>query len=412
MATFKPVIFRSKNDTHNKVDGTTNIKIRIYHNGDSQYIQTDYYVAPDAMSKSGEILDTWPDSDSLNYELGRIVQQYRKAVLQLGSNKLTRISCNSLKNYLVKFVDPKSECIDFVGFSREIIENTDKKKTANWYADSLNALIWFYKTERIDISDIISSRLNEMVKQLRRKGPGGKPLEPGSINNYLRGIRALFNKCKLEYNDDDLGIIKIPHDPFKKVKFPKYRRRRKNIGIVELQQIKNGKYDTFRMNLARDVFFMQFYLMGINIVDLYKLEPPVSGRVEYERSKTDTDNNEDAILLSIKVQPELEVLFNKYSSEGFLSDIKNRYSDVEYFNKAVNVGLKAICEELQIIKVTSNWSRHSWASIARNKAGASKADVDFCLGHVSHEYKMADIYIETDYGICDDMNRQVIDLLK
>lgn len=35
MATFKPVVFTTKN--HIKTDGTTNIKIRIYHNKDSQY---------------------------------------------------------------------------------------------------------------------------------------------------------------------------------------------------------------------------------------------------------------------------------------------------------------------------------------------------------------------------------------
>lgn len=41
------------------------------------------------------------------------------------------------------------------------------------------------------------------------------------------------------------------------------------------------------------------------------------------------------------------------------------------------------------------------ASLARNKAGIPKADIDFCLGHVNNDYKMADIYIDIDYSICD-----------
>ena len=40
MATFKAVVFTG--GKHLKQDGTTNIKIRIYHNGVSQYIPTEY----------------------------------------------------------------------------------------------------------------------------------------------------------------------------------------------------------------------------------------------------------------------------------------------------------------------------------------------------------------------------------
>lgn len=57
-------------------------------------------------------------------------------------------------------------------------------------------------------------------------------------------------------------------------------------------------------------------------------------------------------------------------------------------------------------------SRHSWASIARNKAGVPKADIDFCLGHVNNDYKMADIYIDIDYSVFDKSNRAVLDMLK
>ena len=81
--------------------------------------------------------------------------------------------------------------------------------------------------------------------------------------------------------------------------------------------------------------------------------------------------------------------------------------------KAVNKGLAQIADELNLhCKLTTNWIRHSWASIARNKADVPKADVDFCLGHVNNDYKMADIYIEIDYSIFDKSNRAVLDYLE
>jgi hypothetical protein len=116
--------------------------------------------------------------------------------------------------------------------------------------------------------------------------------------------------------------------------------------------------------------------------------------------------------LSIKVEPELQILLDKYSSNGFLTEIKNRFVDSDSFRSSVNKGLKIIGDVIGVPKLSSNWARHSWASIARNKAEITKSDIDFCLGHVSHEHKMADIYIDIDYSICDKANRKVLDLLK
>ena len=44
MATFKAIVFQT--GRHIKQDGTSNIKIRIYHNRESQYIATSYYIRP------------------------------------------------------------------------------------------------------------------------------------------------------------------------------------------------------------------------------------------------------------------------------------------------------------------------------------------------------------------------------
>lgn len=117
--------------------------------------------------------------------------------------------------------------------------------------------------------------------------------------------------------------------------------------------------------------------------------------------------------LSIKIMPELRLLIDKYSEGYLLSYFHTNYCNMNNFMRAVNIGLRDICAELRIDStVTTNWARHTWASLARNKAGVPKADVDFCLGHVNNDYKMADIYIDIDYGVCDRANRAVLDLLQ
>lgn len=411
MATFKAIVFRG--GKHLKQDGTSNIKIRIYHNGEPQYISTGYYVRPEEIDEAGRIVPQAENSEVMEYEVNGYIQKIRCEYLKLGQERTQLMTCMDLKQEIEKSMAPDAEFIDFAKFANTVIANTHKQKTADWYKGAMGVLCWYLKRTKIDIKMITSSMLNSMIKDLMRKGQNGAPLEPGSISNYIRAIRALYNKAKLYYNNEDYNIIRIPGDPFKKVEIPQYRRKKKNIDIHTLLRIRGCHPDKKRSEMARDVFMMLFYMMGININDLYSLSCERQGRIEYERSKTKTDKNMHQFALSIKVAPELRLLIDRYSEGYFLSYFHDNYCNLHNFLRAVNIGLKDICMELGIdSKITTNWARHTWASLARNKAGVPKADIDFCLGHVNNDYKMADIYIDIDYGVCDRANRAVLDLLQ
>lgn len=409
MATFKAVVFKG----HLKQDGTSNIKIRIYHNRESQYIPTVYYVRPEDMDNAGRIMLQVENREIMEYEINAYIQKIRKEYLKLGQERTQYMSCMDLKDEIEKSMAPDAEFIDFVEFSRMVIAQTNKEKTAEWYKTSLETLCWYTKRKKIDIKLITSRLLNDMIRDLFHSGPGGAPLEPGTVSNYVRGLRALYNKAKLHYNNEDYDIIRIPSDPFKKVQIPQYRKKRKNIDTQTLLRIRDCHPEKKRSRMARDVFMMMFYMMGININDLYSLSCERRGRIEYERAKTRTEKNMNQFALSIKITPELRLLIDKYSEGYLFSYFHTNYCNLNNFLRAVNNGLKDICAELRIdTPITTNWARHTWASLARNKAGVPKADVDFCLGHVNNDYKMADIYIDIDYSVCDRANRAVLDLLQ
>lgn len=413
MATFKAIVFNG--GRHIKQDGTTNIKIRIYHNGSAQYIPTDYFVNPLLMGDDGSIASSSPESETLNYEVTGLVQKFRGVYIKLGNNRTAKMTCSELKEELLKTASPESEYIDFVAFAKGIIAKTVKRKTANWYESSLNAFITFNGSGKIDVKDIKSKTLEAFMQYLATKPIKGSvhTMEPGSINNYLRGIRSLYNKAKKQYNNEDFDIIRIPNNPFNRISIPEYTRKRKNLQIDDIIRIRDAKFDRERTNMARDVFMMLFYLMGMNMNDFFAVAKENYGRIEYERSKVTTIDNKRRIPLSIRIEPELKPLLDYYSNGTFLSHFRMKYTDYNNFLKAVNKELKVIAKELCLgVPLSTNWARHSWASIARNKAHVAKADVDFCLGHVNNDYKMADIYIDIDYSVCDRANRLVLDLLK
>ena len=139
--------------------------------------------------------------------------------------------------------------------------------------------------------------------------------------------------------------------------------------------------------LARDVFMLSFFLVGMNTVDMFNA--PYSSR---------KNGREDNAEISIKIESEAERLMKKYADPGKvrLFSFYKLYGDSSTFNGAVNKGFKRVVqevnesiekeikeakskqekEELRVFLIpedTKAYSvRHSWATIVRNVLNISK----------------------------------------
>lgn len=188
------------------------------------------------------------------------------------------------------------------------------------------------------------------------------------VHNHMRDLRGLFNLVVKKYNKRSLGIIRIPHDPFEDytiVNPARSARKKKKLdrgqvlAIITCSAPAEG-----RMELARDLFKLSFYMCGMNAKDLYDLrdEDIVNGRVEYNRSKT-TGRRDDDAFISIKIVEQARPLLEKY-----LNVLRERYSTFENLDHALAKGMEQICKPLGWEqKANFYWARHSFATMARNK---------------------------------------------
>ena len=145
---------------------------------------------------------------------------------------------------------------------------------------------------------------------------------------------------------------------------PEYIRKRKSLPIDAIKRIRDARFDNPRTTMARDVFMMLFYLMGINMKDFFSLANETYGRVEYRRSKETTIDNKSYVPLSVRVEPELRPLLDYYSNGTFLSYFRMRYTDYNNFLKAVNKELKLVSKQLGLgVQLSTNWARHSLSLI-------------------------------------------------
>ena len=423
MATFKAVIL--KGDIHVKSDGTTNLKIRITHNKKSEYISTDIFVVPDK-TKRGYSLGS--NADYITDRITDYISKYQKAYLKLGDTSRS-LSVKELKQAIMN--DDNKE-IDFLKFADHYIAELE----ANGQQGSLRAVRGFVSklkrfTTSLTFSQIDSRFLENFERFMLKDGVGN------SISTYMSRFRVIFNKGREHYNDEDRGIIKIKNYPFKKYKIeqPESRSKDNCLSVEQLRMfiqskpINDTKRITHRAEIAKDVFMLMIYLIGPNSKDLFFAENPVKGRWKYDRFKTGRP-------YGIKLETEAMEIIEHYAGKNGLLNFQERFEDYLYFQKYINNGLRDICISMheEFIKnrtdiqkrkkveldfpqkITTNWARHTWATIARNRypegCNIDKDDVALCLGHEDEDNVVTDMYIKYDYSIIDTSNRKVIDFIK
>ena len=407
--TFKAVVLAHQQ----KKDGTYHIKIRVSHERKTKYLSTPWYVVKKDLTKSLEIKNQ--KYIDLTFDL---IRKYRGICDATGEN-LKTMSIEQVIELLTEKKSDKFE-LDIVDYTKnqiKIMQETGHKGNATTYEVAINSMIRFAGRDKIQISEITAKFLREWIDWIYAQPTIKKGF---AAHNYLNRMRAIHNKAKKEFNDEDAGIIRIPNSPFLHIDFPKQPATRKRAlsveqirAIAELEYTQGIPHKLNRFNFARDMFLLSFCLIGMNAVDMYNCTDYKDGRLTYQRSKT-KNRRKDFAEISIKIEPEVQALFDKYRDTTGKRVFKfyQMYSNVGTMSAAINIALKKIGKIIGVEDLEFYSARHSWATIAVNDAQVDKFTVHTALNHVDDAMKVTDIYIRKSWDTIDNANRKVLDLLK
>ncbi|RZL61705.1 MAG: recombinase [Pedobacter sp.] len=409
MATVSAKIY----EHHRKADGTYNVKICVHHKNQRKFIDTNHYVVKKQLTGKMKIKDNF-----FNNLIDEQLKGYRKIISELGE-KLNFFNAESLRDFL----RDKDADVDFIRFCLLHIEQLKKENrngTAGTHRTVRNSLIDYFKRDSVSITEINSNMLVSYEKFLRgertmiltvtnygqTKEKTTRGLSDSGIHNHMRDLRTLFNAACGKFNNEDLGIHRIKHYPFKKYKVgsaPLTRKRNNTLDDVRMIRDCNTKAGS-RAELAKDIYMLSFYLCGMNAVDLYQLTKKDirNGRIDYNRSKTQSRRKDNAFI-SIKIIEEAKPLLDKY-----VGKLSERYSTYGILDHALSHGMKQLRKLIGIPEVTIYWARHTFATVARNTCRISKDDVALALNHVDNDHRVTDIYIEKDWSIVDEVQSKVI----
>jgi integrase len=320
--------------------------------------------------------------------------------------------------------------IDFIRYGRQYaqkLRDSGRKGNSGLYDTALNSLVRFVGRESVSIHEITAKFIRNWIDWIQTNTKGGR-----AQSLYPSIIRALHNRAKEEYNDEDIGIVRIPLSPFKRVKLPKLPERRERALSVEqvrkiftLEDVQDYHTGNNHFNFARDMFMLSFGLVGMNVADLFNCTDYKDGRITYNRKKV-ANRRADRGKISIKVEPEIQPLIDKYKdtdgkrvfcfykmykNENALSSAIDGRRRMNKNGEVLLTGLKKIGDLVGENDLEFYAARHSWASIAQNDLDIDKYTVHVALNHVIDEMKVTDIYTKKDWRPIDRANRKVLDFV-
>lgn len=412
--TFKAVVYAH----HRKSDGTYNVKIRVTHNRQKRHIPTNIFVTAKELTRGLKVKDA-----AIADQLKKEVERYQHIAATIPQVRAQVMTIDEVVEYINSYEKQHGAFrLDFIQFGEQVAQemiDCGRVGTGRYYKSALVALKRYLQRDHLDISEVTVKLLEDFCNFIKNE-----PARPHRVkgerapSSYLGAVRILHNKAKERYNDEDAGIIRIPLSPFKRFKVPKPPiTRKRSITVEQLQaimQVKDGHTVDSRITTARDLFLLSFGLIGMNNVDLYNAVDYDGERITYKRTKTRSRRADEA-LISIKVEPCVRPLVEKYldPTGERVFNFHRRYASYQTMCTNINRGLKLIgaMESVKISDLEFYAARHTWATLARNKANIDKATIHEALNHVDEQMRITDIYIDKDYSQQDEANRRVLELV-
>lgn len=246
--------------------------------------------------------------------------------------------------------------------------------TAKNYCATLNSFKRFREGEDILIETINPVLIEDYQAYLKTKG-----LTPNSISFYMRILRAVYNRAieqELTQN----------RKPFRFVSTSAEKTLKRAIPLKDIKRIKDLDLSLMpNIEFARDIFLFLFFCRGMSFIDAAFLKKTdiQNDILTYRRHKTNQ-------LLHIKMVKQIREIIDRYSvnnSPYLLPIIStqeiNERKQYESALRRINNTLKKVAKMIKLsIPLTTYVSRHTWATIAKQK-NIPVSVISDALGHDS-----------------------------
>ncbi|MFK2258284.1 phage integrase SAM-like domain-containing protein [Bacteroides fragilis] len=313
----------------NRKDGKFPLKINVTHKRQQALINLGVLLSPDQWdSTKGKVING-PNKSFLNGYISQRVHCAETELLNLRiAGKLDLMTGKQFKEHLQRILlrgklEEKQEetgC-SFVQYYTRFVEGKKNPQTKAVYQYTLDRICRFVDVpDKFRFEDVTYAWLKSFEIHLSETS------KVNSISIHMRNIRAVFN--------DALNTETISCYPFRRFKIKQEATAKRALTPEELVTLRDYPCEEHQKQYV-DIFMLIFYLVGINTVDLCRLEKIRNGRIEYRRAKTKK-------IYNIKVEPEAAEIIERYKGSKYLLNILERYKNYKDYAHRLNENLQEI----------------------------------------------------------------------
>lgn len=375
------------------IDGTHRIRIGMSHNGTTRYFVT-RFIVNDPKCVRGGMVGGIPNASYINQQLMKQMSDIYAIYDTLENTDY--LSCSQLLQTIQdKLKGDRPVTIaeaweQYISFQKAHVA----PKTLKLWQSGAKRMLEFFKEDFI-LRKITPSVVNDYITFLSKSG-----VSVSTQSMYLQPFRQMITYAKRQ------NLVTYEQHPFKGVRMPKPKVRAIAISMEELRRIRDFKF-TGRAEFCRDVFMLSFFLCGMNLIDILRLDLTKQS-VRFLRKKTESRRSMvDATEFTI--QPEARAILDRIYRNGTLyygkkpmaiGQIQNLFTPCEKT-------IKEVCRvEGDLIYYSA---RKTFAQLA-NELMIKDSIIEYCLGDaVSNKQKVIGSYISVNRRMADKAIRKVFD---
>lgn len=375
-------------------DGRCPLFFRFTQKRQCKYISTGIALTQEFWNETEQrITASYPDSESLNWQLKEKLAEYQKQIDKLTVLEI-EVSFDTLFGQKSKYLN----CTVSEYFQQQIdyLKDIGKVGSAVKYTSCKHLLeqcgLGKKRFDQIDLQ-----YLQDFEAFLIHKGNTSN-----SIATKFSVLRAVYNKAVRH------KVFAETENPFKQYNVGRFWKptRKRAITKEDVQRIQSlelpASTEVYSTAFARDIFLFSYCVAGINFKDIATLryEDIQNGRIYYQRHKTGKE-------LNSPILPQTREILGRYSKsdanpEDYIFPILDRHihkSEQQICNRVhkvighVNANLKRIAEMAGLkINLTTYVARHTFATVLK-RSGVNIAIISESLGH--SDLETTQIYLDS-----------------
>ena len=374
--------------------GKHKIRISIAHNSETRYLVTDIIVDSIKEFKNGIVVKR-PDAAMLNVKIRGLLQKYQTTIDELGYTE--GLTCAELVYQIKSTENSKHRTLNSV--CNEYIANSRaKQRTKLTYETARNVLMEYISGNAL-IESVNHATIIGFDKHLHKKG-----LRNSTIRRYMA-----FFISMLKYSVR-CGYAQFKIDPTLGYSLPQSQPRQSWLTVQEIKLIRDLQRAPKHLLKCRDLFMLSYYLGGINMIDLLKINFNEQVKtIKYVRTKT-ADIPKVNEYVEFDIPEEAKPIIDRMKGpDGRLAVTEfDRQTTCSPFFRRSFPELRNILGIPNLIYYSArkSFSQHAYT------LGVPESVIDYILGHKVGKGGMLFNYVYVTPEMATQAVRKVLDNLK